>query len=93
MLSIYIHIPFCAKKCDYCDFASFAGKEKLIGAYFDALESELDGVIDKFGDRFETAFIGGGTPSFVDSALIKRIASKIHADEFTIEANPGMLTE
>lgn len=90
--ALYIHIPFCAHKCAYCDFASWAGREAAWEVYFDSLEAELDTWIARVGRCFSTAFIGGGTPSLVPAEYIARIARKISCGEFTIEANPGTLT-
>ncbi|MGP1441577.1 MAG: radical SAM family heme chaperone HemW [Anaerovoracaceae bacterium] len=98
MPGLYIHIPFCAGKCIYCDFASYADcgeDEKAL--YFKALYSEIDALVDWLGEAevFDTVFIGGGTPSVVDSAYIcealLRVPFTVDA-EVTIEANPGSLT-
>ena len=90
--ALYIHIPFCAQKCAYCDFASWAGRDAAREAYFAALESELDGWIARTGNEFSTVFIGGGTPSLVEPEYIVRIARKVRCGEFSMEANPGTLT-
>lgn len=90
--ALYIHIPFCAQKCAYCDFASWAGREAAWEAYFRNLEAELDSWISRVGNEFSTAFIGGGTPSLAPAEYIVRIARKLKCGEFTIEANPGTLT-
>ena len=90
--ALYIHIPFCAQKCAYCDFASWAGREAAWEAYFDALEDELDSWIAHVGNEFSTVFIGGGTPSLVPAEYIARIARKVKCAEFSMEANPGTLT-
>lgn len=98
MPGLYIHIPFCAGKCIYCDFASYAGcGEDEKKSYFKALNSEMEALIDRFGNytSFDTVFIGGGTPSVVDSSYICELLSRVTlaADaEVTIEANPGSLT-
>ena len=105
-LSVYIHIPFCASKCAYCDFASFPGRERDWARYFDALASEIrlwsenpDFGLDLGKYRVETAFIGGGTPTLVPPERIKealeaaRAAFRFAPDaEITIEGNPGTLT-
>ena len=90
--ALYIHIPFCAQKCAYCDFASWAGREAAREAYFAALENELDSWIARVGNEFSTVFIGGGTPSLVPAEHIVRIAKKVKCGEFSMEANPGTLT-
>ena len=97
-LELYIHIPFCVKKCDYCDFLSGpAGKERQ-QEYFQALEREIAAVPD-FSDReITTVFIGGGTPSVPDPSLVGEMLDQIRNKffmapdaEITIEANPGTL--
>ena len=97
-LELYIHIPFCVKKCDYCDFLSGpAGKERQM-EYFRALQREISAVSD-FSDReITTIFIGGGTPSVPDPALVGAVLDQIRNKffmapdaEITIEANPGTL--
>lgn len=97
-LELYIHVPFCVKKCDYCDFLSGpAGKERQ-REYFQALEREIAAVPD-FSDReITTVFIGGGTPSVPDPSLVGEMLDQIRNKffvapdaEITIEANPGTL--
>ena len=75
-LGIYIHIPFCKSKCSYCDFTSFANKEKIIEKYIECLKKEIkknkeDNCI------IDTIYIGGGTPSFIDSKYIKAIIETV----------------
>ena len=74
-LGIYIHIPFCKQKCYYCDFTSFAGCEHLQGRYVECLKKELQyrlrGIEDNY--KITTIYIGGGTPSYIDSKYIKEI--------------------
>lgn len=91
--SIYLHIPFCASKCLYCDFASFGGLESAIDEYAGAALKEI-----KEAPRFkaETFFIGGGTPSYFPVHLIEKIVSSVIEkfsvkpdDEVTIEVNPN----
>ena len=77
---IYIHIPFCRQKCFYCDLPSFAGKERMIGPYLEALEQEMGQVRQRLWDRGEavfgsdgklapgTIYIGGGTPTVLETA-------------------------
>ncbi len=96
-LGLYIHIPFCSKKCDYCDFTSFCMGKTEQQAYLNALEKEIGLVKTKFKDKtFNTIFIGGGTPSVVFDGFILRLSKKIFASfnieksyEFTIEVNPN----
>lgn len=99
-ISLYIHIPFCKSKCYYCDFNSFPCRDELIPAYFNALEKELIQYERKLKDyKINTLFIGGGTPSFVDSNNIYKLMSYLKENfdmdenaEVTIESNPGTLT-
>ena len=66
-LELYIHIPFCFKKCDYCDFLSFSCDQKTQLAYADALIREIEFYGKQMQDRFVTTiFIGGGTPTCLD---------------------------
>ncbi len=96
MLGLYVHIPFCSKKCYYCDFASYVNNDDKIYDYIDAVLSELRSYKD---NKFDTIFIGGGTPSYLNEdqlfKLLGGIANLISIDrikEFTIECNPGTLT-
>jgi len=99
--SIYIHIPFCAKRCSYCDFNTYAGMESLIPAYVDALCSEIQQVAEAADGEtpVHTIFFGGGTPSLLETEQVERILAEIHAGfhlntdlELTLEANPGTVT-
>lgn len=100
-LGVYIHIPFCKRKCAYCDFTSFSGKAKLIDKYIEALKQEINKTkIDKQEYLVSTIYFGGGTPSYIDSRhiieILKLIKEKfnIHENaEITIEINPGTVTE
>lgn len=95
MRGIYIHIPFCKQKCYYCDFVSFANKEELIERYINALKKEIKYKL-KGEDKIDTIYIGGGTPSVIDSKYIVEILKEIYSivgfdatREVTIEINPG----
>ena len=104
LLGIYLHVPFCQKKCAYCDFTSFPGlSDEMIRVYFKALQQE----IRKFASDnkhlmvapVDTIYFGGGTPSAVDAGYIEAALDLlkevfvITADaEITIEINPGTLT-
>ena len=109
-IGIYIHIPFCKQKCKYCDFISFTNKENMMEDYFKCLLMEIEekskdykveivnGIKQKNG--VNTIYIGGGTPSFVDSKYICMVISKIKecfkvlkTAEITIEVNPGTVTK
>ena len=92
-MSLYIHIPFCRKKCVYCDFYSVKYDRNLVCAYVDVLCRQIE-VLD---DNFSTVFIGGGTPTVLDVRLLKKILIKLHrvskdVSEFTIEVNPESFT-
>lgn len=97
MRGLYIHIPFCKQKCNYCDFASFAGQEKNLDAYLNALEQEAN--LSK-GDSCKTLYVGGGTPSLLGEEQLRRLAKIIQTNfdsvssfqESTFEANPESLT-
>ncbi|RUL87691.1 radical SAM family heme chaperone HemW [Tautonia sociabilis] len=93
----YIHIPFCAHKCGYCDFASLAGADHLANRYLDALAAELELALD--GPRpVASLFIGGGTPTRLNADQLSRLLATIARwfpllddGEWTVEANPGTL--
>lgn len=95
--SLYIHIPFCARKCPYCDFNTYAGLESLYDATVDALCAEMRGWSAAMaGRRVSTIFLGGGTPTVLDEAQLDRLFAAAHAAfdvaddaEITSEANPG----
>ena len=99
--SLYIHIPFCSKKCDYCDFVSFSANEDVQKQYLQALCCEIELVKDKYKDKtISTIFIGGGTPSMVYGGFMRELCQKLFSSfnfaknlEFTIEVNPRSLTE
>ena len=101
-LSLYVHIPWCVKKCPYCDFNSHAREGALpIGAYIEALMADLDADLHRFGDavarrEIVSVFFGGGTPSLfapddiarIIEGVAKRLALMQRA-EITLETNPG----
>ena len=74
-LGIYIHIPFCAKKCAYCDFISFEKKEENIEKYIECLKREIiqSKELNSSELNIKTIYIGGGTPSYIDSKYIVQI--------------------
>lgn len=97
MKGLYIHIPFCIKKCKYCDFNSFSACEKEKAAYLDALIPEMKKYC---GENVDSIFVGGGTPTSLSSEslafLLENIKENFCFDkncEFTVEANPGTISE
>lgn len=96
-MAIYIHIPFCKRKCAYCDFVSYAGCEALYERYFSALYDEIDAWREKIGQySLRSIFFGGGTPSLAPQEYIAQTIERIGRamtiapdTEITIEANPG----
>ncbi len=99
-LGIYIHIPFCDKKCDYCDFISGPANNKTKEDYVGALIAEIKAYKDVMdGFLVKTIFIGGGTPSSIDSKYISDILDQIkksfniNLEEVSIETNPGTLSK
>ena len=100
-LGIYIHIPFCMRKCRYCDFLSGPADEATQGSYVEKLLEEIEQNTDLLGSRkIETVFFGGGTPSILEAKVIVQIMSCLekygnlskHA-EISLEANPGTVTK
>jgi len=96
MASLYIHIPFCLGKCEYCSFNSYAGMESLFSRYVAALKKEIvKHSFEGAGERLETVFLGGGTPSMLSSDQIGEIINccrQYHGiaenAEISMEANP-----
>lgn len=98
LFEIYIHIPFCVKKCEYCDFLSFGAGLSVQKRYMQALQREVDSLPSQ-KRMVSSVFIGGGTPSLVESELIGGVVDNLKKKytftpdaEITIEANPGTLT-
>ncbi|MFO0520932.1 MAG: coproporphyrinogen-III oxidase family protein, partial [bacterium] len=97
-LSLYIHLPWCIRKCPYCDFNSHEARGEVpFDRYVDALVADLESVLPLvWGRRVFTVFIGGGTPSLFPAASIARLLDAVRARlpldadaEITLEANPG----
>ncbi|MDO9546267.1 MAG: radical SAM protein, partial [Pelolinea sp.] len=97
-LSLYIHIPFCRIRCDYCDFNTYAGMDDFLNEYVDAVCKELEYFSENFSnDHFvHTIYFGGGTPTILPAILYEKILNSINdhfqmADEVEIssEANPA----
>ena len=91
---LYVHLPFCAQRCGYCDFVTVVGRQPQHAAYVDALLRELELERASLAARVETVFLGGGTPTFTEaSALARLLAALPSADEVTVEANPETVTQ
>ena len=93
-IGIYIHIPFCKQKCYYCDFLSFANQENIQGRYVTSLIKEIKFFLKNNPEiEVSTIYIGGGTPSYIDSKYIKEILKLFNKQnvETTIEVNPGTI--
>ncbi|MEG0238383.1 MAG: radical SAM family heme chaperone HemW [Clostridium sp.] len=101
MLGLYIHVPFCAQKCYYCDFNSYKIKSNEKEDYLINIEREMLLYKDEFKDKsFDTVFLGGGTPSILKVDELKRLMSKMYENfnikddaEITIECNPGTINK
>jgi oxygen-independent coproporphyrinogen-3 oxidase len=99
-IGLYVHVPFCASKCAYCDFASYAGREADIPRYVDAVIREITRRGAETGHpKADTIFLGGGTPSLLDEFQATRILDALseafpieEGAEITCECNPGTLT-
>lgn len=98
-VGIYIHIPFCVHKCNYCDFNSYAGMEDMFDAYFDALIREIRTFSRTRRLNADTVYLGGGTPSCVDTKYIAAVLDEIFSSfnimkesEISMECNPGTVT-
>ena len=91
---LYIHLPFCAHRCGYCDFVTVVGRHGQHSAYVDALLAELDLEHDLLAPELETVFLGGGTPTFTQPAALERLLAALPpAREVTVEANPETVTQ
>ncbi|MFC2064720.1 radical SAM family heme chaperone HemW [Chloroflexota bacterium] len=100
-LSIYFHIPFCKRRCGYCDFNTFSGMDSLIPDYFESLRTELIEVSNYFNNKPKvyTLFFGGGTPSIIPIQEYEKLFDTINElfsveldSEISMEINPGTIT-
>ncbi len=90
---LYVHLPFCAHRCGYCDFVTAVGRREQHGSYVDALLAELELEGHVLADPLETVFLGGGTPTFTERAELARLLERLPpAEEVTVEANPETVT-
>ena len=107
-LGIYIHIPFCKHKCDYCDFVSFSNKQNLVEGYIEAVKKEIKKYLNNKeileNYTVTTIYIGGGTPSYINDIYILEIVELLQSYlkenktnfedmEITIEVNPGTVNK
>ncbi len=94
-LGVYVHIPFCSRRCDYCAFATWTDRHHLAVAYVDACLIQLGRAYDTGLGRAATVFFGGGTPSQLPSDELARLLDGIHRSddaEVTVECNPEDVT-
>jgi putative oxygen-independent coproporphyrinogen III oxidase len=90
---LYVHLPFCAHRCGYCDFVTAVGRDGEHGGYVDALLAELELERPLLAPEVETIFLGGGTPTFTEPQALERLLAALPAArEITVEANPETLT-
>jgi oxygen-independent coproporphyrinogen-3 oxidase len=86
---LYVHLPFCASRCGYCDFVTLVGKAGRHAAYVDALLAEFGLERDLLAERLATVYLGGGTPTFTGPEELRRLLGSLPpAGEVTVEANP-----
>jgi oxygen-independent coproporphyrinogen-3 oxidase len=90
---LYVHLPFCAHRCGYCDFVTVVGRRQEHAAYVDALLGELELERAVLAEPVETVFVGGGTPTFTDAVQLGRLLAALpDCAELTVEANPETVT-
>jgi putative oxygen-independent coproporphyrinogen III oxidase len=92
---VYLHIPFCASKCDYCAFATWTDRGHLVGEYLRALRTDIDRAVAAGMRVADTVFVGGGTPTLVPAADLAAVIAAIPVDdgaEITVECNPDDVT-
>jgi oxygen-independent coproporphyrinogen III oxidase len=91
---LYLHLPFCAHRCGYCDFVTVVGRAGQHAAYVDALLAELELERGLLAPKLETIFLGGGTPTFTEPPALERLLAALpHAEEVTVEANPETVSQ
>ena len=101
-LGVYIHIPFCARKCAYCDFLSAPASAETMERYVECLKEEIRAAAEGLRENYQaaTVFFGGGTPSILPGRLLCSVLEELYRQlpveagaEITVECNPGTLTE
>jgi putative oxygen-independent coproporphyrinogen III oxidase len=93
---VYVHIPFCARRCDYCAFATWTDKGHLVDAYLDALRVEISRAVDEGMPEATSVFFGGGTPSLVPPDALMAVLAVIPRTgeaEVTVECNPDTVSD
>jgi putative oxygen-independent coproporphyrinogen III oxidase len=91
---LYVHLPFCAHRCGYCDFVTAVGRHAQHAPYVDALLAELELERAALAPVLETVFVGGGTPTFTEPKALERLLAALPpAEEVTVEANPETVTQ
>jgi putative oxygen-independent coproporphyrinogen III oxidase len=91
---LYVHLPFCAHRCGYCDFVTAVGRVDQHGPYVEALLTELELERQRLSPDLATVFLGGGTPTFTEPRALERLVSSLPpAAEITVEANPETVTQ
>ena len=90
---LYVHLPFCASRCGYCDFVTVVGRRGQHRAYVDGLLAELELEREMLAPTLESVFLGGGTPTFTEPRELERLLASLPAAlEVTVEANPETVT-
>jgi oxygen-independent coproporphyrinogen III oxidase len=90
---LYVHLPFCAHRCGYCDFVTIVGRAGEHRRYVNALAAELSLERESLAPRLDTVFLGGGTPTFTEPEALRWVLRMLPpAEEFTVEANPETVT-
>ena len=95
MHGAYVHVPFCAKRCDYCAFATYTDRHHLTTRYLAALKTQIARAIEAGMPRATSIFVGGGTPSMVPADELAAVIAAIPVEsgaEVTVECNPDNVT-
>lgn len=93
---VYVHVPFCSSRCDYCAFATWTDRHHLIGGYLDAVRRDVERTFAAMQRRVDTLFFGGGTPSLVPAEQLVAVLAEIPlaaGAEVTVECNPDDVTD
>jgi putative oxygen-independent coproporphyrinogen III oxidase len=90
---LYVHLPFCASRCGYCDFVTVVGRADSHSRYVDALLRELELERNRLAPELESVYLGGGTPTLTEPGALERLLAALpRASEVTVEANPETVT-